>query len=108
MKVYSSGRLSTRFHVTPDCTAIKDTKYPYVETDLKDVGSARPCAFCVPDYPRAKVVHARCKVCNKGKPHPCSHNGGVLVVCPGKATRLIYVWPEHAHMYEVAELAARL
>lgn len=111
MKVLFSYQPGTRFHATASCRKIRKVKHRYKEVSVDEVGSARPCAICLPEYPRVKVIHRRCRVCNRGKVYPCSHNGGVRVVVPVPSrgfTRVKHVWPEHAHLYEVAEPAIRV
>jgi|SRR5690606_16793665 len=109
MKVLYSHQPGTRFHTDQTCTSIQGTKHTYTPVDITEVGAADPCRRCQPDYPDIKVLHKRCRRCNRGKTYPCSHNGGVRVrVLTRRGVWTRYVWPEQAHRYELAEPAIRV
>lgn len=105
MKVYSTGSLNVRFHATPDCASLHfHRKKEVQEHQVSELQGQEPCAKCFPEYPRPKVLHRHCTICNTGKTYPCSHNGGVLVLVPhsNSAPRMKYVWAEQAHHYRLA------
>lgn len=117
VQVYLRG-LSRTFHRSPDCVQLqkrpaRGTAKPIEEIDLADLNFKHPCLVCFPDAPRAKVVRRFCPKCNKGKPYPCAHNGGVRVTIAYKTSyvgllrdpgdevmRHAWVWPDKVHFYE--------
>jgi hypothetical protein len=77
-----------------------------VEVDPNDLRTARLCRCCIPDSPRARSFHRRCKICRTAR--PCPHNGGVPVFVDytfhretllhavgDTVTRCVHVWPEN-------------
>jgi hypothetical protein len=81
--------------------------------DLDKINFKTPCKTCYPDAPRIPVARRFCSICNKGKPYPCQHNGGVKVTLAYKTSyvgllrdpgdlvyREAWVWPDRIHFYE--------
>jgi hypothetical protein len=120
--VYATGRPRGHFHKTPECDRLRAGQAgkkagQVVGLTLDQLDGRTPCKRCYSDVPRAKIFRPYCHLCDTAR--PCAHNGGVAVrvpvtyrngyalIEPGETiTRIAYVSPERAYLYEALEEGA--
>ena len=109
VEVYASVRRYAAFHASPGCRGLAGS-LPVQQMSVEEAGARPPCLICFPDFPRLRVLHARCRVCDHEKTTPCPHNGGVAVMVPvpGRSSARRMVWPEQAYLYDLAPTSIRV